>query len=98
MNSLRVLGHSTGYTGDCRRWRRRIVRLQHDDDLGRCCLARPLMLVDAGSLHKPLIAMIGSFAFVVLLALARGRISRFAGGLLLAAYPLTIWFAFLKRS
>ncbi len=66
--------------------------------LGAAALARPLMLVDASSLHKPLIAMIGSFAFIVLLALARGRISRFAGGLLLAAYPLTIWFAFLKRS
>lgn len=66
--------------------------------LGAAALARPLTLSDATSLHRPLAAMMASFAVVIALALVRGRIGRLAGGLLLAAYPLTVWFAFLHRT
>jgi len=66
--------------------------------LGAAALARPLALTDATSLHRPLAAMMTSFAVIVFLALVRKRIDRLAGGLLLMAYPLTVWFAFLKRS
>ncbi len=66
--------------------------------LGAAALSRPLALADATSLHKPLTAMMASFALVILLAVTRGRIDRLVGGLLLAAYPLTVWFAFLKRT
>jgi len=66
--------------------------------LGAAALARPLALADTASLHRPLIAMIASFAVVVILALVRGRISRLAGCLLLAAYPLTVYFAFIRRT
>jgi len=59
--------------------------------LGAAALARPLALPDATSLHRPLAAMMNSFAAVVFLAVLRKRL---AGGLLLAAYPLTVWFAF----
>ncbi len=66
--------------------------------LGAGALARPLVLTDAASLHWPLAAMLASFVVVIALAIVRGRIGRIAGGLLLAAYPLTVWFAFLRRS
>lgn len=66
--------------------------------LGAAALARPLALVDTASLHKPLAVMMASYVVVVILAVVRGRIGRIAGGLLLAAYPLTVWFAFLGRS
>ncbi len=66
--------------------------------LGAAALARPLALTDTTSLHRPLTAMMASFAVVVFLAIVRKRIDRLAGGLLLAAYPLTVWFAFLKRT
>jgi len=66
--------------------------------LGAAALARPLALADTTSLHRPLAAMMTSFVVVVFLAVVRKRIDRLTGGLLLAAYPLTIWFVFLKRT
>ena len=48
--------------------------------LGAAALARPLALVDATSLHKPLTAMMVSFAVVVLLAIVRKRIDRSQAG------------------
>lgn len=66
--------------------------------LGAAALARPLALADTTSLHRPLTAMMASFIVVVFLAVVRKRIDRLAGGLLLAAYPLTVWVAFLKRT
>jgi len=65
--------------------------------LGAAALARPLALVDTASLHRPLAAMMTSFVVVIILAVVQGRIGRVAGGLLLAAYPLTVWFVFLRR-
>ncbi len=66
--------------------------------LGAAALARPLALTDTTSLHRPLTAMMASFAVILFLAVVRKRIDRLAGSLLLAAYPLTVWFAFLKRT
>jgi Ca2+/Na+ antiporter len=45
-----------------------------------------------------MIAMMASMVLVIALALLRGKLDRVTGVLLLAAYPLTIWLAFLKRS
>lgn len=66
--------------------------------LGAGALARPLVLTEAASLHRPLAAMLASFVVVIALAIVRGCIGRLAGSLLLVTYPLTVWFAFLRRS
>jgi len=65
--------------------------------LGAAAVARPLFLIDVTSLHRPLTAMMASFVLVICLAVVRRELGRIAGGVLLAAYPLTVWFAFFKR-
>ena len=55
--------------------------------LGAGALARPLLLADAGTLHAPLLLMLGSLGLVVLLAAPSGRLGRGEGVVLLAAYP-----------
>jgi cation:H+ antiporter len=59
--------------------------------LGAGALARPLTLTDAGQMRPAWIAMNGSLALVLVLG-ARGRISRPAGIMLVAAYPVFVLF------
>lgn len=61
--------------------------------LGAGALARPLVLVDAASLHLPWLLMLASLG-AVLLAGARGQITRSGGVVLLASYPIFIVIAF----
>jgi cation:H+ antiporter len=56
--------------------------------LGATGIARPLKILDAGLLHFPLIAMLGSLALVIALASFRGYLGKTAGAILLAAYPI----------
>lgn len=56
--------------------------------LGAGAVARPLHIRDARLLHGPWLAMIAALLAVLLLALPRRRLSRPAGWLLLAAYPV----------
>ena len=56
--------------------------------LGAAAIARPLKILDASLLHFPLIVMLGSLAFVVVVASFKGYLGKTAGGILLAAYPL----------
>ena len=57
--------------------------------LGAGALARPLVLLDAASLHLPWLLMLASLG-AVLLAGARGQITRGGGIALIANYPLFI--------
>ena len=57
--------------------------------LGAGALARPLVLLDPTSLHLPWLLMLASLA-AVLIAGARGQITRTGGVALLASYPLFI--------
>ncbi len=61
--------------------------------LGAAALAHPLELRDASLLHWPMAAMLIALGLVLLLAAPRGRLTRPAGLLLLAAYPLFLWLA-----
>jgi cation:H+ antiporter len=54
--------------------------------LGAGALVRPLALDNVGMLHAPLLVMLGALALPILLAAPSGRLSRPAGGLLVAAY------------
>lgn len=56
--------------------------------LGSAAVARPLKIVDASLLHIPLIAMLGAFALVLVLASGKGYLHRGASLILLSAYPL----------
>ena len=56
--------------------------------LGAGALARPLRISDAAQLHRPWIAMIAALVCALALAIPRGRLARWAGWLLLAAYPV----------
>lgn len=57
--------------------------------LGAGALARPLVLLDAASLHLPWLLMLASLA-AVLIAGARGVVTRPAGVVLLACYPVFV--------
>jgi len=57
--------------------------------LGAGALARPLVLLDAASLHLPWMLMLASLA-AALIAGARGSITRPAGVALLACYPVFV--------
>ena len=57
--------------------------------LGAGALARPLVLVDAASLHLPWLLMLASLG-AVLIAGARGQITRTGGVTLFASYPVFI--------
>lgn len=58
--------------------------------LGAAAIARPLTVVDASLLHFPLLVMLGALIAVILLASAKGSLSKVSGGVLLAAYPIFI--------
>ena len=58
--------------------------------LGAAALVRPLKIVDATQLHLPLLLMLGSLGLVVGLSLPNGVLSKRAGGILIAAYPLAV--------
>jgi cation:H+ antiporter len=59
--------------------------------LGAGALARPLHIRDAAQLHGPWLAMLASLSVVLAVATRSGRLSRQAGWLLLASYPLIAW-------
>jgi cation:H+ antiporter len=54
--------------------------------LGTAAVVRPLTVVDATVLHFPLIVMLGSLAFVIILAAPNGHLGKLRGGVLLASY------------
>jgi cation:H+ antiporter len=58
--------------------------------LGAGALARPLVIVDAASLHLPWLAMLAALCLVVLLAAPKRQLGLGAGIVLLAAYPLFV--------
>ena len=62
--------------------------------LGAGALARPLRVFDAAALRLPWLAMLGALALALLLALPKGELSRRAGILLLAAYPVFLALVF----
>jgi cation:H+ antiporter len=58
--------------------------------LGAGALARPLLIVDAASLHLPWLAVLAALCLVVLLAAPKGQLGRAAGVVLLAVYPIFV--------
>ncbi len=58
--------------------------------LGAGALARPLAITDAASLHVPWLLMLGALALVLALAAPRRRLTRPAGVVLLACYPVFV--------
>lgn len=63
--------------------------------LGAGALARPLVIIDAASLHVPWILMLASLALALVLAVPHKELRRGAGLSLLAAYPLFVaWVVF----
>lgn len=58
--------------------------------LGAGALARPILIIDASSLHVPWLAMLASLGLVVALAAPTASLNRVAGIVLLAAYPLFV--------
>lgn len=58
--------------------------------LGAAALVRPLQILDATSLHTPLLLMLASLSLVILLAVPYGYLNRVSGGILVAAYPLVV--------
>ena len=64
--------------------------------LGVAALARPLRIADAGSLHVPLLLMVGAFGAVLAIALPRGRLTRRQGVALLGLYPLFVGYVVLR--
>lgn len=56
--------------------------------LGAAAIARPLTIVDASLLHLPLLVMMGALGLVIAFALTTGELGKFAGAILLAAYPI----------
>jgi cation:H+ antiporter len=56
--------------------------------LGSAAVARPLQILDASLLHLPLIAMLGAFTLVLVLASFTGSLHKSASLILLSAYPL----------
>ncbi len=58
--------------------------------LGAGALARPLVLSDASTLHRPLAFMLAALLLVMLLASRRRRLGRPEASVLLAAYPLFV--------
>jgi cation:H+ antiporter len=61
--------------------------------LGAGAVARPLRISDAAQLHVPWLAMLGCLAAVLLLSMPGRRLSRRAGWVLLAGYPVVAWLA-----
>lgn len=64
--------------------------------LGTAAIVRPLQVLDATHLHLPLLFMLGSLLFVIVLAIPKGFLDRVAGSILLAAYPVIV-LAILKQ-
>lgn len=59
--------------------------------LGGAALIRPLSIVDATLLHKPAMAMLAALVLVILLAAPNNHLSKAAGGILVAAYPVFVF-------
>lgn len=66
--------------------------------LGAAALVRPLRLINASTLHMPLIFMLAALGLVILLAARRRELSRTAGVLLLLAYPVFLVLVILFAS
>lgn len=64
--------------------------------LGAGALVRPLVIQNAQRLHLPLLAMLASLILVIALAIPNKQIDRFAGVILLAAYPLFVLAVLLR--
>lgn len=58
--------------------------------LGVAAIVRPLTVLDASQLHRPLLAMMACLILVILLALPKQHLGRRAGWVLVAAYPVFI--------
>ena len=58
--------------------------------LGAGALAAPLRLVDGAALHGPWLVMLASLALVIALGWPRGRLTRTAGVVCLAGYPVAV--------
>ena len=59
--------------------------------LGAAGLVRPLRIADAGPIRGPAIAMLAALALAILLAQRHQRLTRRAGVVLLAAYPIFLF-------
>jgi cation:H+ antiporter len=59
--------------------------------LGAAALVRPLKIVNAAQLHVPLLIMLASLALVIGLAVPKGVLGKWAGGILLLIYPLAVF-------
>ncbi len=66
--------------------------------LGAAALVRPLRLINASTLHMPLIFMLAALGLVILLAARRRELSHTAGVLLLLAYPVFLVLVILFAS
>lgn len=58
--------------------------------LGTAAIARPLMVLDSSLLHFPLLVMLGSLLVIIALTAFTKSLSRLAGGILVAAYPVFV--------
>ncbi|MBV8883504.1 MAG: sodium:calcium antiporter [Chroococcidiopsidaceae cyanobacterium CP_BM_RX_35] len=58
--------------------------------LGTAAIVRPLQVLDADHLHRPLLLMLASLILVILLAVPQGFLNRISGSILLTAYPLVV--------
>jgi cation:H+ antiporter len=58
--------------------------------LGAGALAAPLRLIDGAALHGPWLVMLASLGLVIALGWPRGRLTRTAGIVCLAAYPVAV--------
>lgn len=59
--------------------------------LGAAALVRPLKILNAAQLHIPLLLMLASLVLVTGLAMPKGVLGKWSGGILLAIYPLVIF-------
>ncbi len=59
--------------------------------LGAAAIARPLILHNTQSLHRPLVFMLIAFSIVIVLASRRRELNRFAGVVLLLGYPAFVF-------
>lgn len=58
--------------------------------LGVAAIARPLVILDANFLHRPLLLMLASLVLVIALAAPTRSLNKVAGGILVGAYPLAL--------
>ncbi len=63
--------------------------------LGAAAVIRPLKILDASHLHLPSLAMLAALGLVIFFAAQKGYLSKLAGGVLLALYPLFVFLILL---